>query len=92
MFGAMIEYWYYTNDSTYVDVTSQALLHQVGPQNNYMPPNQTSTLGNDDQGFWGMAVMAARIRPVISHNGLPLLRASSTRKYLAGMKLLVEEA
>ena len=59
MFGAMIDYWFYTNDSTYNDVTSQALLHQVGPQNNYMPPNQTSTLGNDDQGFWGMTVMAA---------------------------------
>ena len=59
MFGAMIDYWFYTNDSTYNDVTSQALLHQVGPQNNYMPPNQTSTLGNDDQGFWAMAAMAA---------------------------------
>lgn len=59
MFGAMIDYWFYTGDSTYNDVISQGLLHQVGPQNNYMPPNQTSTLGNDDQGFWGMAAMAA---------------------------------
>jgi len=24
-----------------------------------MPPNQTKTLGNDDQGFWGMAAMSA---------------------------------
>lgn len=37
----------------------QGLLYQVGPNNDYMPPNQTLTEGNDDQGFWGMAVMSA---------------------------------
>lgn len=30
-FGAMIDYWYYTGDATYNDVTTQALLFQVGP-------------------------------------------------------------
>ena len=59
MFGAMIDYWYYTGDSTYNDVTSQALLWQVGPNQDYMPPNQTKTEGNDDQGFWGLAAMSA---------------------------------
>lgn len=58
-FGAMIDYWYYTGDTTYNDVTSQALLFQVGPNNDYMPPNQTKTEGNDDQGFWGLAAMTA---------------------------------
>jgi mannan endo-1,6-alpha-mannosidase len=57
--GALIDYWYYTGDSTYNDITTQGLLHQVGPNNDYMPPNQTMTEGNDDQGFWGMAVMSA---------------------------------
>jgi hypothetical protein len=47
MFGALVEYWYYTGDSQWNDITTQALLHQVGPANNYMPPNQTTTLGND---------------------------------------------
>lgn len=43
MFGQMIEYWYYTGDSTYNDVITQGLLAQVGPDNDYMPPNQTKT-------------------------------------------------
>lgn len=43
MFGQMIEYWYYTGDSTYNDVVTQGLLAQVGPDNDYMPPNQTKT-------------------------------------------------
>lgn len=55
----MIDYWHYTNDTSYNSEISQALLHQVGPDNDYMPPNQTKTEGNDDQGFWGMAAMLA---------------------------------
>lgn len=59
MFGSLVDYWYYTGDTTYNQVTSDALLYQVGPYNDYMPPNQTLTEGNDDQGFWGMAAMSA---------------------------------
>ena len=43
MFGQMIEYWYYTGDTTYNAVVTQGLLAQVGPDNDYMPPNQTKT-------------------------------------------------
>ncbi|CAG9940459.1 unnamed protein product [Clonostachys rosea f. rosea IK726] len=59
MFGALIEYWYYTKDETYVGMTQKALLFQIGKQKDYMPENQTLTEGNDDQGFWALAVMAA---------------------------------
>ena len=59
MFGALVEYWYYTGDSQWNDITTQALLHQAGPDNNYMPVNQSRTLGNDDQAFWGLSVMSA---------------------------------
>ncbi|KAI0883695.1 glycoside hydrolase family 76 protein [Annulohypoxylon maeteangense] len=59
LMGTFVDYWYYTGDTTYNDIASQGLLHQVGPYNDYMPPNQTLTEGNDDQGFWGMAVMSA---------------------------------
>lgn len=59
MFGSMVDYWYYTNDTSYVNVTTQALLAQVGDDDNYMPTNQTSSLGNDDQSFWAMTAMAA---------------------------------
>jgi mannan endo-1,6-alpha-mannosidase len=59
MFGAMVDYWYYTGDTTYNDVTSEALLFQAGPLENYMPPNQTKTEGNDDQCFWALTAMSA---------------------------------
>ncbi|KAH8687157.1 glycoside hydrolase family 76 protein [Tricladium varicosporioides] len=59
MFGIMVDYWYYTGDTTYNAVVKQALLSQIGTDNDYMPTNQTKTEGNDDQGFWGMAAMTA---------------------------------
>ncbi|KAI8623817.1 glycoside hydrolase family 76 protein [Xylariaceae sp. FL1651] len=59
MFGTMIDYWFYTGDESYIDVTTQAMLHQVGDDKDFMPTNQTRTLGNDDQGFWAMAAMSA---------------------------------
>ena len=59
MFGSMLDYYYYTGDPSYNDAITQALLHQVGPDKNFMPPNQTRTLGNDDQGFWAMSAMSA---------------------------------
>jgi mannan endo-1,6-alpha-mannosidase len=55
----MINYWYLTGDTTYNNVTQQALLHQAGDSGDFMPLNQTKTEGNDDQGFWGMAAMTA---------------------------------
>lgn len=59
MFGVMIDYWYYTGDTTYNDETQQALSWQGGQDGDFMPTNQTKTEGNDDQGFWGMAAMTA---------------------------------
>jgi mannan endo-1,6-alpha-mannosidase len=59
MVGALIDYTYYTGDTTYNDIVSQAMLHQVGPKEDYMTPNQTKTTGNDDQAFWGIAAMSA---------------------------------
>ena len=56
---AFVDYWRYTNDTSYNDIVTQALLFQVGPNNDYMPPNQTSSEGNDDHGFWGLAAMTA---------------------------------
>jgi mannan endo-1,6-alpha-mannosidase len=59
MFGSLIDYWYYTGDTSYNAVTTEAMLFQVGDKNNYMPSNQSKSLGNDDQAFWGMAAMSA---------------------------------
>lgn len=59
MFGSLVDYWYYTGDTTYNNITTQALLFQVGTNNDYMPTNQSRTLGNDDQAFWAMAALSA---------------------------------
>lgn len=55
----MIDYWFITGDTSYNSIVSEGLLFQTGPNEDYMPPNQTKSLGNDDQGFWGMAAMTA---------------------------------
>lgn len=68
MFNAFIDYWYYTGHDQYNDITTQALEHQIGDSNAFIPPNQTKSLGNDDQGFWGMAAMSA------AENKLPDLK------------------
>ncbi|KAH8886863.1 hypothetical protein GQ53DRAFT_750518 [Thozetella sp. PMI_491] len=59
LMGALIDYWYYTGDTRWNNDTTEGLLFQVGETIDYMPSNQTLTEGNDDQGFWGMAVMSA---------------------------------
>ncbi|EMF13272.1 glycoside hydrolase family 76 protein [Sphaerulina musiva SO2202] len=59
MWGGMVDYWAYTNDSSYNAVITQALLAQVGPDWNYMPPAYFASLGNDDQAFWALAVLSA---------------------------------
>jgi len=60
MFGTLIDYWFYTGDDAYNEITTKALLFQAEPPlNSYMPANWTASLGNDDQGFWGMSAMLA---------------------------------
>lgn len=49
LMGTLIDYWYYSGDTKWNEVIQQGLLFQVGPNNDYMPPNQTMTEGNDDQ-------------------------------------------
>lgn len=48
MFGAMVDYWAYTGDDTYVNNTFQAMQHQVGDDLDFMPLNQTKSEGNDE--------------------------------------------
>lgn len=59
MFGTFIDYWCYTDDSTYNGATLQAIVHQAASTRDFMPKNQTRTEGNDDQGFWAMTAMSA---------------------------------
>ncbi|KAL2127507.1 hypothetical protein VTI74DRAFT_10623 [Chaetomium olivicolor] len=60
MWGTFIDYWFYTGDSTYNDEAMRSMVFQAEPpSNSYQPQNWTLSLGNDDQGFWGMAAMLA---------------------------------
>lgn len=68
MFSAFINYWYYNRDDQYNAIMNQSLLHQIGDYNAFMPRSQNRALGNDDQGFWGMAAMSA------AENKLPDLK------------------
>ncbi|EAW12358.1 glycoside hydrolase family 76 protein [Aspergillus clavatus NRRL 1] len=59
-FGTLINYWRYTGNDTYNDITTEAILQQAGAIGNFMPANQMHTEGNDDQAFWAItALMAA---------------------------------
>ncbi|KAF2429819.1 mannan endo-1,6-alpha-mannosidase [Tothia fuscella] len=49
--GAMIEYWHYTNDTTYNSITYQALTHQLSLE--------AFNTGNDDRAFWVVVAMSA---------------------------------
>lgn len=60
--GSMLDYWWYTEDDQYNELIKEALLAQVGDKWDYVPLNQSTTEGNDDQAFWGMTVMAAAER------------------------------
>lgn len=60
--GHLIDYWHYTGDESYNDAVKQALVHQAGEDEDYMPANQTRQLGNDDQGYWAMTAMTAAER------------------------------
>ncbi|KAI8656577.1 hypothetical protein LRP88_11878 [Fusarium phalaenopsidis] len=59
MWGTYMDYWKCTGDATYNARVIQAMQFQTGDDNDYQPGNVTLSLGNDDQGFWGMSAMLA---------------------------------
>ncbi|KAK4082088.1 CAZyme family GH76 [Purpureocillium lilacinum] len=64
LWGAMLDYYYYTRDPTYNDVVLQALLAPVnmGANHDYTPKARELEEGNDDLFFWGSAVLSAAER------------------------------
>ncbi|KAJ3492881.1 hypothetical protein NLG97_g5084 [Lecanicillium saksenae] len=61
LWGMMIDYYHVTQDPSYNQVVLDALLAKVnlGPDNNYLPPEHADEEGNDDLFFWGNAVLTA---------------------------------
>ncbi|KAN0108888.1 glycoside hydrolase family 76 protein [Hyaloscypha variabilis] len=59
MWGSLIDYWHFTGDASYNDVIEAGIQWQVGEHDDMMPSNWSASMGNDDQGFWGMTAMSA---------------------------------
>ncbi|KAH9208095.1 glycosyl hydrolase family 76-domain-containing protein [Leptodontidium sp. 2 PMI_412] len=59
MWDTLIQYWQLTGDGQYNGIVSQALQFQQGDHGDFMPLNETKTLGNDDQATWALAAMSA---------------------------------
>ncbi|KAH0384737.1 mannan endo-1,6-alpha-mannosidase, partial [Aureobasidium melanogenum] len=59
VWGGLIDYWAYTNDTSFNDVVMQAMMAQTGTDNNFLPEAYDSSMGNDDQAFWTYAALSA---------------------------------
>lgn len=66
MFDSLINYWSLSSDDSVVKTIQDGMLWQIGPDDNYMPPNQSKSLGNDDMAFWALAAVTA------AEKGFPL--------------------
>ncbi|GMM35274.1 putative mannan endo-1,6-alpha-mannosidase [Saccharomycopsis crataegensis] len=60
--GGLVDVVYFCNNDTWESLTYDALLYQKGDNSDYIPSNQSTAEGNDDQGFWGIAAMEAAER------------------------------
>ncbi|KAF4554942.1 Mannan endo-1,6-alpha-mannosidase-like protein [Elsinoe fawcettii] len=57
--GALIDYWAYTSDTSYNPSVTQALLAQAGISGDLMPQQYRQSMGNDDIAFWAFTALAA---------------------------------
>ena len=69
---SMINYASLTGDSQWNDLIIEAIFYQRGPDNAFMPPNQTMSLGNDDQSTWALAAMTAAEKDFPIPQGAPI--------------------
>jgi len=59
MWGGLINYWQYTGDDTYNQFVIESIQAQRGPDMNFNPPNQSRSMGIDDQAFWAFTALDA---------------------------------
>ncbi|KAJ9613311.1 hypothetical protein H2200_003253 [Cladophialophora chaetospira] len=57
--GGMLDYYLYTGDESYYNVTYDALVSQISPTNNYLPAAEALDEGNDDIALWAFAAQNA---------------------------------
>lgn len=78
---AMVDYWHFTGDTTYLNITTRALLTQAGVNNDFNPPERYHEMGNDDQAFWAFSALSAAERlfpdpPADKPGWIPLAEAA----------------
>ncbi|KAI2465858.1 glycoside hydrolase family 76 protein [Annulohypoxylon bovei var. microspora] len=59
LWSTLLDYRNRTGETKYDDSISQGLIAQIGPNDNYMPPNWTASMGNDDQAIWALSAITA---------------------------------
>lgn len=59
LFQTMIQYWYFTGDTSNNAAVSQSMYWQRGSGDDFMPANWSTSLTNSDQMVWGLAAMTA---------------------------------
>ncbi|KAF2726318.1 glycoside hydrolase family 76 protein [Polychaeton citri CBS 116435] len=59
IWDSLINYWGQTGDDQFNDLIQQGLYFQTGEHEDFLPANQTSMEGNDDQAVWALAAMTA---------------------------------
>ncbi|AAS53901.2 AFR530Wp [Eremothecium gossypii ATCC 10895] len=59
VFGGMLENWYLCDNQEYESVLRESMIAQTGDKFDYIPANQSTTEGNDDQGVWALFIMGA---------------------------------
>ncbi|KAF9873850.1 hypothetical protein CkaCkLH20_08584 [Colletotrichum karsti] len=64
-----IDYQHLTGDDSFQDSILKGLAHQIGPNDNYLPPNSTLEAGNDGQCFWGSAALQAAEYQLPNYDG-----------------------
>lgn len=91
MFGTIIDYWAFTGDDSYNNITYQAMQHQMGDDDDFMPSNQSLTEGNDDQGFWAMAAMTAAEQNFMNPNSTSLASTEGSVQWLSAVQAIFNE-
>ncbi|PYH99844.1 mannan endo-1,6-alpha-mannosidase [Aspergillus ellipticus CBS 707.79] len=71
LFTTLIQYWYFTGDTSNNPAVSEGMYWQRGSGNNYMPSNSSSYMSNVDQMTWGLAAMTAAELDYPQEAGMP---------------------
>ena len=67
--GAMMQYWLYTKDESYMKVMTEGLVAQLGPKYDFVVPAEAFDTGNDDQQFVSTSIRLFFSVILTAHSG-----------------------